>query len=860
MKRCIMLAVLLAIVALSLSAFGPGDVEQPADEPAVDLGDGWWRELADNDAAKAYQTIIKLVEIPDKAIPYLRERLLAEKLPSPQEIGALIGDLGSASFAKREAASRALEKLGPAAERTLIGRLSENPSAEIHGRIEQIWKKLASRRTTLVELRLGRALEVLERIGNVDANKTLKEVGEKQGENWLGEEARKGLARLEGHPEFAKVRPDKAIPKADDQARPEVSRQQRYRYAAISPDGKLALVTEEFDRVFLWDLSSGKVMRELASNMACGAVAWSPDGRFAASGCYTGEIELWDAKNWELLRTLPGHPRAKPGWYGADVAVFHLQFSADSQRLISAGGNSTQPPHMPVATLCHWNTATGELLEQFAFPEGGMWADDVSADGELIVYRRKRPRVGRHEEPPDIVVYNLAKRREVGAFDSMKTAIMRGTFNASGRFFLAAHAYGPRLWELASMHPVIAWEEPTQWVTFVAISPSGRQAITSALTVPRLIRTTKLWDLTNGKTIKELAPKEGYWTVFLPDGNRALSMGEHYTLEMWGLANGAKKSTLAGPYYGLAYWPCSAMAFPPEVKGLLSKGLLPLRGARMLNITDNEEGPRAALCSPGGVFAPNGKWLFTGEPALWDVERGEKVWTAFPQGETTGRASPSFRHLHCVAISRDGSFGLSGGSPMARPLRLWDLKKGKLAADLVGHKGHIRAATFSNEGQLALSRGDDKSVKLWEVPSGTLLKSFDDPGGAFSDVWFSPDDNLVYSRGRLITAWETATGKLVRSTVRPAQDIRYFAYSSDMSLGVSGLFDTDLTLWDLKSGKAIRKLDPPDGVPTPIHAIVISPDDKLVVAIARPVLDERGDPRGKQHAWNMNTGKLMKIK
>jgi WD40 repeat protein len=336
--------------------------------------------------------------------------------------------------------------------------------------------------------------------------------------------------------------------------------------------------------------------------------------------------------------------------------------------------------------------------------------------------------------------------------------------------------------------------------------------------------------------------------LFSPDGGQVLSLSDKNVLVLWDLAKVGKNRTLAGPYDDLQSAPYCAYFFPPE-----DQQPIMAKGARKMKVLGDEAGverPITILFSADSgprVFTADAKWLFSSH-GLVDVEMGNIAWSAFPGGESGNLVLPTVRHSHCVAISPDGSFGLSGGSPTARPLSLWDLKKGKLAAELAGHKGHVRSVALSRDGKFALSRGDDKFIKLWQVPSGKPLKSFEDPGGAFSEVSFSPDDKLMFSRGTTITAWETATGKLVRSIERPAKEVRHFAYSADGTLGLSGIMDNAVTLWDMKSGKVIRKLNPPDGVPTPIHAVVISPDGKLAVALS-----------GKMHAWNLKTGKLLEV-
>jgi centriolar protein POC1 len=45
---------------------------------------------------------------------------------------------------------------------------------------------------------------------------------------------------------------------------------------------------------------------------------------------------------------------------------------------------------------------------------------------------------------------------------------------------------------------------------------------------------------------------------------------------------------------------------------------------------------------------------------------------------------------------------------------------------LVGHSNWVRSAVFSPDSSLALSGGDDKSVKMWDVATHQCLHNFYD--------------------------------------------------------------------------------------------------------------------------------------
>jgi centriolar protein POC1 len=58
--------------------------------------------------------------------------------------------------------------------------------------------------------------------------------------------------------------------------------------------------------------------------------------------------------------------------------------------------------------------------------------------------------------------------------------------------------------------------------------------------------------------------------------------------------------------------------------------------------------------------------------------------------------------------------------------QIWQLPSRKFQCSLVGHSNWVRSAVFSPDSSLALSGGDDKSVKMWDVATHQCLHSFYD--------------------------------------------------------------------------------------------------------------------------------------
>jgi WD40 repeat protein len=134
-----------------------------------------WKLLADANIEKAGRAVYAMVESPDETLALLQKRIKAVSV-SPERFQELIADLDHAKFAVREQAGIELAALGPAAEPALKKRLQAKPSLEVVGRIEKLLGSIQSMRPSQDQLRVIRAVEILEHIGTPKAIAFLREL------------------------------------------------------------------------------------------------------------------------------------------------------------------------------------------------------------------------------------------------------------------------------------------------------------------------------------------------------------------------------------------------------------------------------------------------------------------------------------------------------------------------------------------------------------------------------------------------------------------------------------------------------------------------------------------------------------
>jgi len=187
---------------------------------------------------------------------------------------------------------------------------------------------------------------------------------------------------------------------------------------AISPTDKQLVSASADGMIRVWNLKTGAKERELKHEAAANSVAFSPDGNFVLFGGEDKMVRLWDLKNDRLERQLEGHTEP----------VFHVAFSPDGKRALSAGG---------------------------IHPNSGR------SDGKLRIWD----------------VSSLKLLREINA-EKEGNLFRCATFSRDGKRALAGYADGGlTLWDLESGKRLVDLKGHTDGVNCVAIAPDGRRAL-----------------------------------------------------------------------------------------------------------------------------------------------------------------------------------------------------------------------------------------------------------------------------------------------------------------------------------------------------------------------------------------------
>jgi centriolar protein POC1 len=123
------------------------------------------------------------------------------------------------------------------------------------------------------------------------------------------------------------------------------------------------------------------------------------------------------------------------------------------------------------------------------------------------------------------------------------------------------------------------------------------------------------------------------------------------------------------------------------------------------------------------------------------------------EGKSTSIAAHSGT-VRSVNFASNGRMLMSSSDD--KTVKVWSLPSQRFMFTLSGHMNWVRTAQFSPDCRLAVSGSDDKSMRIWDIQSKRLLRIYDEHSGVISSVDFHPDGTCVASAGtdKVIKVWD----------------------------------------------------------------------------------------------------------
>jgi WD40 repeat protein len=478
---------------------------------------------------------------------------------------------------------------------------------------------------------------------------------------------------------------------------------------AIHPQGALLASGSDDQTIRLWDLGTLTCARVLTGH---DDLVWSVDfnhnGNVLASGSEDQTIRLWNVETGNCLRVLTGHRHT----------VFAVRFSG--QLLASGSGDRTIRLWNPISEECvktlyghrHWVRSIA------CHPRGELLA---SCSGDALV-----------------------KMWEVRSGQCVRT--FQGHFGLSNTW--AEPAFGDvqssndhllSLWEVKNGQQFRILQGYSNAVWSVALHPRG-DLIASGGDDSIL----RLWHLPSGTCIQRLMGHGGriWQATFAPDGEQVATCSEDGTVRLWHTATGESVAVIS-------------------IHPNLPRSLCFSQDGQFLAIGDTDrtirlwhrdtqtfqrtlEGHQAGVQSL--AFAEGDRYLISGSRdktvAIWDVA----------QGTVLHRLTAGLDAIHGVAYCPVHNLVAIASSA----LHLWHLPTQTPQGTLTDHDGMVLSVAMTHNGTLMVSGGSDRTLRIWDLPSGALLHTIPAHKEAIYAIAMGPDNNQLFasgSRDETIKVW-----------------------------------------------------------------------------------------------------------
>lgn len=322
-----------------------------------------------------------------------------------------------------------------------------------------------------------------------------------------------------------------------------------------------------------------------------------------------------------------------------------------------------------------------------------------------------------------------------------------------------------------------------------------------------------------------------------PDGLRAVSASNDYTLKVWNLRSYSATLTLEGHSNYV-----NAVAIHPDGKRIVSGSsdnslkVWDLEiGKEILSFVGHDNFVQAVAIHPDGKRVVSASWDHTLK--VWDLETGHEIFALRGHKD----------YVNAVAIHPNGKWAISAS--WDRTLKIWDLQTGSEILALKGHNNNVSAVAMHPDGSRAISASWDSTIKVWDLKTGREILFLEGHNNFVHALAVFPGRGMAISalEDNTLDVWDLKTGNSFLKFEGHDGYVKAVAIHPDGRRCVSASADHTLKVWDLQANKDVLTIENNN---RRISTIAIHPDGKRALSLS----DDKS-----LKVWDLGTGKVILI-